>query len=47
MSMTTLNPGVSDTEQTRLLINKTFAYMATLMTGIFIIAMIFLLVIKE
>lgn len=47
MSMTTLNPGVSDTEQTRLLINKTFAYMATLMTGIFIIAMIFLLVIKN
>lgn len=47
MSITTLNLGVTETEQTKLLINKTFTYMATLLIGIFVIAIISLLVIKN
>jgi len=39
--------GVTETEQTKLLINKTFTYMATLLIGIFVIAIISLLVIKN
>lgn len=47
MSISILNLGVSDTEQTKRLINKTFTYMVSLLIGIFIIAIISLLVIMN
>ncbi|SFT58807.1 PAS domain S-box-containing protein/diguanylate cyclase (GGDEF) domain-containing protein [Kosakonia arachidis] len=47
MSISILNLGVSDTEQTKKLINKTFSYMVSLLMGIFIIAIISLLAIKD
>lgn len=47
MSISILNIGSSDTKQTRRLINKTFTYMVSLLMGIFIIAIISLLAIKD
>lgn len=47
MAIFSQNPGIADIEQTRGLITKTFAYMVTLLIGIFTFAIISLLVIKD
>nr|WP_318392983.1 EAL domain-containing protein [Enterobacter sp.] len=47
MNLPVLTPGVSDTEQTKRLISNVFSYIVSLLVGIFIIAIISLLVIRN